>query len=184
MNPNDKAFIELDVDVCRISSWPKDSLYIQPDGSPSFVLLCALRLWATPANHRKAVKHMFYTGSLLSVENELYIMKWLAQKCQQLLERMPTTMDEDSLLLRSINTMLDQPSCVEGVEVCSCRELESFLQVHCLVNQATDSQLSVKAKRSLERFKLAIKWRLSHKTMLLSCVSHCRRISVSLSSRH
>ncbi|KAH7653573.1 Histone-lysine N-methyltransferase protein [Dioscorea alata] len=184
MNPNDKAFIELDADVCKISSWPKDSLYIQPDGSPSFALLCALRLWATPANHRKAVKHMFYTGSLLSVENELFIMKWLAKKCQQLLGRMLSTIDEDNLLLRCINMMLDQPSCVEGVEACSCRELESFLQVNCLVNQATESQLSVKAKRSLERFELVIKWRLSHKTMLLNCVSYCQRISDSLPSQH
>lgn len=93
-------------------------------------------------------------------------------------------MDEDNLLLRRINMMLDQPSCVEGVEAYSCRELESFLQVNCLVNQATESQLSVKAKRSLERFKLAIKWRLSHKTMLLNCVSHCKRISDRLSSQH
>ncbi|KAJ0974501.1 hypothetical protein J5N97_016466 [Dioscorea zingiberensis] len=184
VNPNDKVFIPLDADIYTATSWPKDSLYIQPDGSPSFALLCAMRLWATPANHRKAVRHMVYTGSLLSIENELFIMKWLVKQCQHFLRLMPTTIEEDNLLLALINRMLDQPSTLDGDEIQSHKELNGFFQANCLAGSAFKSQLPAKAKRSLERLKLSIGWRLGYKTIILHCISYCKRMSEGLSCQY
>ena len=46
-------------------------MYIHQDGKPSFALLSALRLWATPLNQRKSVGYLAYSGSQLSIENEI-----------------------------------------------------------------------------------------------------------------
>ena len=109
-NPNDKVFIQLDIDKHKFSSWPNESLYIQCDGSPSFALLCTLRLWAMPVNLRRSVGHRAYSGCLLSAENELFVMKWLADHCQIILGKLPTAVEEDELLLVTIDKMLEHSS--------------------------------------------------------------------------
>ncbi|CBI27360.3 unnamed protein product, partial [Vitis vinifera] len=132
-NPNDKAFIPLEPEVYASSSWPKDSLYIHQNGKPSFALLSALRLWATPASQRRSVGHLVYSGTQLSSENEIFVMEWIAKSCHVVLENLPTSVEEDSLLL------------------------------------------------SMERWKLAVQWRLRHKRILVDCISRCTEIISSLS---
>ncbi|KAK9106455.1 hypothetical protein Syun_022466 [Stephania yunnanensis] len=97
-NPNEKVYIQLEPDVYS-NSWPKESLYIQPDGKPSYALLCALRLWATPPNKRKSVGHLAYSGQLLSRENEMHVMRWIENKCCFLLDNVPSSVEEDIYLL-------------------------------------------------------------------------------------
>lgn len=83
-NPNDKVFIPLEHEIYSSSSWPKESLYIQHNGNPSFALLTALRLWATQANKRRVVGHLAYARSQLSVKNEMLVMEWLSKNCHML----------------------------------------------------------------------------------------------------
>lgn len=175
----------MDTDICTSSTWPVDSLYIQPNGRPSFALLCALRLCATPAKYRRAVGCQVYAGSLLSVENELSVMKWLAKRCHDILEKLPTRAEDDGLLLIVIEKILSNPSCLKCVELQCCKqELKSFLEVHGLQIEGIGvSQLPLKAKKSLERWKLAVKWRFGYKKMLISCISYCTNTIEGLSSQ-
>lgn len=54
-NPNCNAYIPLPHDLHSLHSWPKDSLQIDHNGTPSFDLLVALRIWATPKNLHKSI---------------------------------------------------------------------------------------------------------------------------------
>ncbi|KAG6401096.1 hypothetical protein SASPL_137941 [Salvia splendens] len=106
-NPNDKAFISLESEMYSLCSWPKDSLYISQDGTPSFALLSTLRLWATPVSKRRTVKHIAYSGHLISVANEVAVMEWTMKKCQEVLSSCWTLMDEDMQLLHIIDNIHD-----------------------------------------------------------------------------
>ncbi|CAM8929525.1 unnamed protein product [Rhodiola kirilowii] len=77
-NPNDKVFVSLTPDMNSCTSWSKDLLCIDHSGKPSFALLSALRLWATPPNQRKSVSHLAYSGLRHSRQNEIIVMKWLS----------------------------------------------------------------------------------------------------------
>ena len=101
-NPNDMAFIPLEPDMYTLCSWPKELLYIDQDGKPSFALLSAMRLWATPPNKRRSVGHLAYSGKQISVENEITVMGWIAKKCQDMLQNLRTSIEQDKLLLSSI----------------------------------------------------------------------------------
>lgn len=183
VNPNDKAFIQLDIDSHKFSCWCKDSLYIQLDGSPSFALLCTLRLWATPANLRRSAGLQAYSGSPLSAENELFVMKWLANHCQYILGKLPTKLENDELLLVIIAKMRDHSSFLKCIDLLPYdEELNSFFQHNGLHKEGVaDYSLSNKAKKSLERWRLAVQWRCSHKKMLLNCISYCNSVIAGVS---
>ncbi|KAJ8618419.1 hypothetical protein MRB53_014605 [Persea americana] len=160
-NPSDRAFIQLDMSIRSSHSWPNDSLYIQQDGKPSFALLSALRLWATAPNLRREVGHLAYSGSLLSTENEVSVMKWLSKKCQGLLETLPTSMEEDGLLLDVIDKMQNHWSPAFGVQMLACEgELNDFFLANGLQKgDVAGFQLTTKAMRSMQRWRLAVEWR-------------------------
>ncbi|KAJ4961061.1 hypothetical protein NE237_020971 [Protea cynaroides] len=159
-NPNDKAFIRLEADIHSSSSWPKDSLYIQQDGKPSFALLSALRLWAIPANQRRSLGHLAYSGSQLSVDNEIFIMRWMRNNCCAVLENFPTAVEEDVLRLHVIEKMQDNPTPNEIEQMLSTSgdEIGAFFD---LLKESIELPLSKKARRSMSRWKLAVQWRLS-----------------------
>ncbi|OIT21918.1 PREDICTED: protein SET DOMAIN GROUP 40-like [Nicotiana attenuata] len=85
-NPNDKTFIPLERNMYSLCSWESESLYIQPDGKPSFALLSTVRIWAVPQSNRRPVAHLVYSGYQLSSENEVVAMRWLAKKCRTILD--------------------------------------------------------------------------------------------------
>ncbi|CAN6168034.1 unnamed protein product [Urochloa humidicola] len=177
-NPNEKTFIQLDVDICSIGAWPKDSLYIHPNGHPSFALLCALRLWATPANRRKAVSHQIYSGSVLSTENEMEIMKWLINKCEGTLQQLPTSVEFDESLLVFLRKIQNSTNCRTNVKQSGFeQEFAVFLRFHRLELDCSDnSQLPVRPLRSLERWELAVQWRCNSKKTLKKCISYCKSL--------
>ncbi|XP_072984290.1 protein SET DOMAIN GROUP 40 isoform X1 [Typha latifolia] len=177
-NPNEKAFIQLDTDICSMSTWPGESMYIQPDGSPSFALLCALRLWATPANKRRSVGHLVHSGSSISVENELVIMNWLAKKCFGILGRLPTTIKADNKLLTILDTFKSHATCINLADLLSHKEeLGRFFQAHGLQLEAVShSELPIRVQKSLERWILAVEWRCNYKKTLFKCVCYCKDV--------
>ncbi|PUZ71987.1 hypothetical protein GQ55_2G357500 [Panicum hallii var. hallii] len=182
-NPNEKTFIQLDVDICSIGTWPKDSLYIHPNGQPSFALLCALRLWATPANRRKAVSHQIYSGSMLSTENEMEIMKWLISKCEETLQQLPTTVEFDESLLVFLHKIQNSTNCRTDLKQSGFeQEFAVFLRFHRLDLDCSDnSQLPIQILRSLERWELAVQWRCKYKKTLRKCISNCESLVHELS---
>ncbi|KAG0454023.1 hypothetical protein HPP92_025327 [Vanilla planifolia] len=163
-NPNDKAFLPLHMNINTSKSRPmKDAVYIQPDGKPSFALLCALRLWATPFNNRRAVGHLAYAGSFLSNENELLVMRKLAKHCSKVLEELPTTVENDASLLVIINKMLESGSHLGCLQLAFCRdEVVGFMQANGLkMESSAESLPTAKFMRSLERWRLSVNWRFS-----------------------
>ncbi|KAK4274979.1 hypothetical protein QN277_018130 [Acacia crassicarpa] len=182
-NPNDKIFIPLESAVYSSSSWPKESLYICHDGKPSFALLSALRLWATPKNKRKSVGHLVYSGSQLSVDNEIVVMKWLSKTCDSALNSLPTSIDEDTILLNAMDNSQDFCRFMEITKLLSSRdEICSFLKVDNLhdSHDLTDVLVSRKVRRSMDKWKLAVLWRLRYKKVLANCISYCNEILESL----
>ncbi|XP_027331984.1 protein SET DOMAIN GROUP 40 [Abrus precatorius] len=172
-NPNDKIFIPLDPAIYSSTSWSKESLYIHHDGKPSFALLAALRLWATPQNKRRYVGHLAYSGSQLSADNEIFIVKWLSKTCDAVLKNLPTSVDEDTMLL---NAMVYSQDSMDITKLMSFRdEIYSFLEAHNMkdAHSFNDIFFSRKARRSMNRWKLAVQWRLRYKRVLADCISYC-----------
>jgi len=182
-NPNEKTFIQLDVDICSIGTWPRDSLYIHPNGQPSFALLCALRLWATPVNRRKAVSYQIYSGSMLSTENEMEIMKWLISKCEGTLQQLPTPVEFDESLLIFLHKIQNSTNCRTDLKQSGFeQEFAVFLRFHRLELDCSDnSQFPVRILRSLERWELAVQWRCNYKKTLKKCISYCESLVHELS---
>lgn len=181
-NPNDKVFIPLETEIYSSCSWAKESLYIHQNGKPSFSLLSALRLWTTQPSKRRSLGHLAYSGSPLSADSEIHVMKWMAKKCNVVLKNLPTSIEEDSLLLSSINEIQDHHTLVELEKAISCSggEIRSFLEAQ---NVASGNNLliSSKARRSMDRMKLAVQWRARYKKVLLDCISYCTETIDSLS---
>lgn len=182
-NPNEKIYIPLDLDLCMIGSWPRDSLYILPNGHPSFALLCALRLWTTPRNRRKALSHQIYSGSLLSVENELEILKWLVKKCKETLQQLPTTIEFDDNLLVLLCKLQNSTSCITEMNRSIFeQEFAPFFRFHGFkLDCSIHSKLPVRLLRSLERWGLAVQWRCNYKRTLTKCIVHCKSLVHELS---
>lgn len=176
-NPNDKVFIPLDTGIYSSGSWPKESQYIHQNGKPSFALLSALRLWLTPVNQRRAVGHLAYSGCQLSVDNEVSVMKWILKNCQDQLNNLPTSTEEDIILLSTIDkiqefntpTELKRHLSTFGGEACT------FLEANGLQSGRNGAELSLsgKTKLSIQRWKLAVQWRLRYKRTLADCISYC-----------
>ncbi|VAH36546.1 unnamed protein product [Triticum turgidum subsp. durum] len=181
-NPNEKTYIQLDSELCTMGTWPKDSLYIHPNGHPSFALLCALRLGATPTNRQKSFSHKIYSGSMLSVENELEVMKRLGSKCVETLQQLPTTAELDGRLVHFLRNLQNSTNWRVDVEQSSFgQEFAAFLRFHSVDLDCTHNQLLVRLLRSLERWELAVRWRCSYKIALTKCVLYCKRLINELS---
>ncbi|XP_061347568.1 protein SET DOMAIN GROUP 40 [Gastrolobium bilobum] len=180
-NPNDKNFIPLEPAVYSSTSWSKESLYIHHNGKPSFALLAALRLWATPRNKRRSIGHLAYSGSQLSADNEIFIMKWLSKTCDAVLKNLPSSIDEDTLLLNAMDDSQDFFTFMDITKLMSSSsraEIYTFLEAYNIkdAHSFADILLSRKARRSMDRWKLAVQWRLRYKKVLVDCICFCNEI--------
>lgn len=179
-NPNDKAFIPVEPEVYSSCSWPKDSLYIHLNGKPSFALQSALRLWLTPKNQRRAVGHLIYSGSQLSVENEKIVMGWIVKTCKAVLKNFATSIEEDKLLVQEMNKIEDFGRSGKLVNVLSTFEGEAraFLENSCMINGESGVKLLEfrVIRRHIYRWKLAVQWRLRYKRILADCITYCTEI--------
>ncbi|KAI8540961.1 hypothetical protein RHMOL_Rhmol08G0025800 [Rhododendron molle] len=176
-NPNDKAFIPLEPEVYSSCSWPKDSLYIHQNGKPSFALLSTLRLWLTPQNQRRSVGHLIYSGSQLSSENEKIVMGWMVKSCKAVLMNFATSIEDDKLLIHKIDGMEDfgRSGKLENVLSTFEGEARAFLENRCLINEESGVKLLEfrVIRRYMEKWKLAVQWRLRYKRILADCITHC-----------
>lgn len=160
-----------------LCSWENESLYIHPDGKPSFALLSTLRFWAVPKTSHRSVVHLVYSGNRLSTENEVVAMRWLANKCRTTLDILRTTAEEDSNLLAILNEFQDVHKLMEIKEMPPplASELCAFIESKNMVSEGNFALSSV-ARRSIERWKLAILWRYLYKKILCNCIIHCTEV--------
>lgn len=168
------AFIPLEPEMYSCCSWSQNSLFIHQNGKPSFSLLSTIRLWATPPNQRKSVGHIALSGSQISKENELFTMEWIAKKCHYILKNFGTTIKEDNLLLAAIDNMRVSKSNIDFEKMPStikC-EIQGFLNVVDVpVGEMVD--LCRQSKNLVDRWKLAVEWRIGYKKILVDCIAHC-----------
>ncbi|KAK9735182.1 hypothetical protein RND81_04G188800 [Saponaria officinalis] len=176
-NPNDKVFLPLRHDINACHSWPTDSLYIQHEGRPSFALLCALRLWATPLNQRKSVTCTAFSGSQISSENEKKVMNWIISNCHAILRNLPSKIEDDRLLLDAIDKVqqvesLEIPNNLPSVAV---MEFRKFTESMALQNGESAGMVPgwMKVKRKVDKWKLGIQWRVRYKQTIIDCISFC-----------
>ncbi|KAM7523907.1 hypothetical protein LguiA_013809 [Lonicera macranthoides] len=171
-NPNDKAFIPLLPKMISLRSWPNDSLYIHQNGKPSFALLSTVRLWATPPNQRRSIGYLAYSGSQVSTTNEIIVMEWMLNNCQVILKNFVTSVEEDELLLKTIDKMCDLNELIEIEKVVSGFKAEicAFLEIN---GAGEKLNLCGKTRRVIDRWKLAVEWRLRYKKILVDCISYC-----------
>ncbi|GMH11287.1 hypothetical protein Nepgr_013128 [Nepenthes gracilis] len=173
-NQNDKVFIPLGPDIFVSGKWPANSLFIHQNGRPSFALLSALRLWFTPANQRKGLARLLYSGSQVSRQNEVAVMDWIMTNCCTILESLPSSIEEDILLLQAIAKVQDLQSSLGEVKKLPssvANEFDNFMGSYYLHNGQAKS--CRKVKRSIQKWKLAVQWRLRYKKILADCISFC-----------
>ncbi|KAJ6368042.1 hypothetical protein OIU78_000589 [Salix suchowensis] len=187
-NPNDKVFIPLEPSMYSFISWPKVSMYIHQDGRPSFALLSALRLWATPPYQRRSISHLAYSGSQLSVDNEISVLKWISKNCTMILSNMLTVIEEDSFLLSTIVKIKNShnPTELRKLLCASGGEARAFIESSDPQKGKSGSELmfSGKTKRVIDRWELAVQWRIRYKKILIDCISYCTLTINSLSSQN
>ncbi|KAG5247251.1 protein SET DOMAIN GROUP [Salix suchowensis] len=147
-NPNDKVFIPLEPSMYSFISWPKVSMYIHQDGKPSFALLSTLRIWATPPNQRRSISHLAYSGSQLSVDNEISTFPVIDHRQ---------------------NKKFAQPYGAQ----------EAAVRI-----RGSELMFSGKTKRVIDRWGLAVQWRIRYKKILIDCISYCTLTINSLSSQN
>lgn len=179
-NPNDKVYIPVEPGVSSCSSWPTESLYINQGGEPSYALLSTLRLWATPSNQRRSVGHLAYSGSQLSPENEMRVMHLMLKCCNTVLQNLPTKIEDDQRLLCSLNQVdgIDTPVELFNMFLKLGAEGRAFLESIGLQNRASFAEsMSWKMERALERWKLAVQWRLRYKRTLVDCITYCSNVT-------
>lgn len=178
-NPNEKAYIPLEPGMSSCSSWPIESLFINQGGKPSFALLSTLRLWATPSNQRRSVGHLAYSGSQLSPENEMRVMHQLSKCCHTALQNLPTSMEDDQRLLCSLNQAdgINTPVELFDMFLKLGAEGRAFTESIDLLSRASVAEsMSWKIERALERWKLAVQWRLRYKRTLDDCITYCWKV--------
>ena len=167
------------------SSWPRDAIYIQGDGKPSFALLAILRLWGTPHHLRRKIGQQAYSGLQISLESEVSAMKWLEKTCHRALSELPTNHIEDTLTLEMVGQLLECSSEDKYIDL--LKTCEGTLQEICKVLQATGleghSLHQGRVQKVLWRLRLALQWRLWHKSALLRCISYCRLSTDEISSQ-
>ena len=208
-NPNDKVHIDLpSVDelnpgalkVFQKAVSPKN-LYIDYEGKPSFSLLSNLRQRAAPASLLKSRRHLALAGQQISPESDEVLFRWLKTKCQTMLASCSTSFEADELLLKVIDAhpsmmemrkflagwkedttspstsshkSIDAPEHLERVVT---REVENFIASVSHLNTLSTS--SSQEDLRLERWRLAVEWRLGFKKILMSCILRCSHLEDS-----
>ncbi|KAH6837615.1 hypothetical protein C2S53_014163 [Perilla frutescens var. hirtella] len=176
-NPNDKAFISLETEMYSLCSWPNDSLYISVDGKPSFALLSTVRLWATPVSKRRSVKHLAYSGQLISIDNEVAVMEWTAKRCRAVLSSCSTSIEEDLQLLHFMDKIENSNGETKSSTLALGDEIRAFLES----NSVDAGKVTAKRRRSISRLKLAVQWRHRYKSILSDCIIHCSKMLDNIS---
>lgn len=145
--------------------------YIHVNGRPSFSLLASLRLRAASPAQRKSRGHLARSGVQVSVEGDLWVYRWLLDRCRALLAELPTQVTDDAALLNAICSSRG----VDGEENVSLDRgsTRAREELDMLSRSLRDEGSSEVTRRSrLERWKMAVQWRIGYKQVLHACMSY------------
>ncbi|CAM6087355.1 unnamed protein product [Calypogeia fissa] len=176
--------------------------YIEVNGTPSFALLAGLRLRANQPPLRKAKGHLAFMGQQISKESDVRLYQWLLGKCELLLACLPTSLEDDLALLemvesaRDVNQMeiLCKSRCngrdsagnvsmsqqIFGDDnLRQCRilaELEDVLRSSVVRTNNLETEEEITRDNSvLDRWRLAVEWRIGYKQILHRCCVLCTK---------
>jgi hypothetical protein len=98
---------------------------------------------------------------------------------------MPSSIEDDTLLVNALDSTISQDfiTFTKIAKLMSSRdEVYTFLEAHNITDALSFSEmiLSKKVRSSMERWKLAVLWRLRYKKVLVDCISYCNRVLDSL----
>lgn len=149
--------------------------------------MCALRLWATPVSCRKSCMQLVISGSQISVQNELQVLNWLAKRCYETLWDLPTTIKDDKILVTGIDKFQNGTAWMDFSDFGPVlQELKNFFEEHNLKFEDSKNlvldEMPIRVRKSLERWRLAIEWRLGYKNMIYKCFCYCKEKIDELSS--
>lgn len=178
-------------------------VYIEVKGTPSFSLLAGLRLRAIPPALRKAKGHLALAGQQISRESDVLVFQWLLRKCESLLTCLPTSLDDDRALVELVGSVHDlrglatlHKSLYDGTDsrawsVSVSRliqrhdnlrqtrilaELENLLRSSGgQPNNVETLEETRKDDSQLDRWRLALEWRIGYKLILQRCCAFCRK---------
>ncbi|KAL3680806.1 hypothetical protein R1sor_023762 [Riccia sorocarpa] len=187
-NPNDNVHIglpdagEFGLDTINPPMQIPGAACVEISGHPSFSLLAALRLRACHSSLRRAKGHVALSGEQVSVESDILAYKWLEKKCKSLLESLPTKLEDDLVLQKRLIpvqsfTALEDLALSEEV-TSEAKEVQEFLRACTSVGEggAADEKYGVGDKDfQLERWKLALRWRIGYKEILHRCARLCSK---------
>jgi Rubisco LSMT substrate-binding len=131
--------------------------------------------------------HLVLSGSQISVQNELHVLNWLAKRCYDILQDLPTTIKDDKILVSGIDKF-QKGTCMDFSDFGpALQELKNFCEDHNLEFEDSKTfvldEMPIRVRKSLERWRLAVEWRLGYKNMLFKCFCCCKEKIDELSSR-
>ncbi|BBN13999.1 hypothetical protein Mp_6g08070 [Marchantia polymorpha subsp. ruderalis] len=199
-NPNDNVHIRLpdSEEFGVVNGNPGMSLggttCLEIDGSPSFSLVAGLRLRATHPFLRKSKGHFALMGKQISVDSDILIYQWLEKKCTSLLACQPTSLDDD-LILKTVASSAQSFAAVEDLALSLCEtpskahgdrvpknvvhEIQNLVSSCTSANEDKfDKEASSRTREKdfqLERWKLAVEWRIGYKQILHRCIQFCAK---------
>lgn len=116
---------------------------------------------------------LVYAGSQISVKNEILVMKWVGEKCRSVLNDLPTSLQEDRVILQDIDKLQDPELRLEQREVEAFgSEVRSFLEANHLWD-LINGGFSGKINRIMSKWRVSVQWRVRYKRTLADCISYC-----------
>lgn len=126
--------------------------YIRADGQPSFGLLSVLRLRAASAQERKRCGHLASAGMQISVEGDVRLYTWIQHVCRALLASLPSTLESDLTLEKTIRDSKHTDSC-------------RLVQAIAMIDKQCESK-NEKSDFQQVAYLLAVQWRIGYKQIL------------------
>ena len=116
---------------------------------------------------------LVYAGSQISVKNEILVMKWVGEKCRSVLNDLPTSLQEDRVILQDIDKLQDPELRLEQREVEAFgSEVRAFLDANHLWD-LINGGFSGKINRIMSKWRVSVQWRVRYKRTLADCISYC-----------
>ncbi|KAL2621260.1 hypothetical protein R1flu_001465 [Riccia fluitans] len=196
-NPNDNVHIalpdsgEFGLSEVNPSLRVPGTACLEISGHPSFSLVAALRLRACHPSLLKAKGLLALSGEQIFVQSDILAYQWLEKKCKSLLGSLPTSLEDDFALQKTVNSVLSCSALEDlavslGESPTKAKEvLESFRPCTSVdeVGAAMDEENYGDRDKDfqLERWKLVLNWRIGYKQIFRRCIHFCSKKVLYLS---
>eukprot|EP00775_Hariotina_reticulata_P013289 gene13289-biopygen15186 len=161
--------------------------FVHLNGQPSWQLLAALRSSVASSSHQgKSQAHLALVGTAISASNELFVLRMLQAVCEQELQLMCGTDEENEQVLQCRSFLITADAV--GLTGCGpvgkppvgCQQHDELhhhkqQQVHFHHQQRQQQQEHEKRLHQYQCRQLAMLWKFSQKLILGRCVAECQQ---------